>query len=206
MDLEQVLERSRELARTDRHPENLALLREVIEKYPDEPEVALRAAAAYYGEDNDETERLTRHAVTLSPEDPTVLTRAASMMLELGRTDEALELSGQARNYADQDFPLLADLVHIVGRAALVRGEYEKAEPPLRVAFDNQPESFGHGQFLAMVLESQGRYEEALEVVEESLRHWPDDPKLDVQRIRLRLILFGPDTLLPGATVTESAD
>ena len=204
--LEQVLERSRELARAGLHAEDLALLRDALDEYPGEPEVALRAAVAYYGEDDAEAQRLARRAATLGPEDPVVLTRAASVMLDLGRTDEALELTGRARDHADHDFPLLADLVHLAGRIALVRGEYEKAESPLRVAFENQPESFGHGQYLATLLESQGRAEEALEVVEESLRHWPDDPQLDVQRIRLRLTLFGPDSLPSDTTFTQSAD
>lgn len=198
MGLEQVLERSRALSGADRNLENLALLRDALEEYPGESEVALRAAAAYYGEENDEAERLVRRAVTLSPEDPAVLLRAASMMLDLGRTDDALALSKEAGNYADHDFPLVFDLAHLGGRIALVCEEHEIAEPLLRVAFDNQPESFGHGRFLAMLLEAQERDEEALEVVEEALRHRPDDRDLELRRIRLRLTLFGPDSLPPG--------
>lgn len=184
--LEQVLERSRELARTDRHSENLALLRDALEQYPAEAEIALRAAAAHFGEDDDQTERLARRAVVLSPQDPAVLMRAASMMLELGRTDDALELSGKARDHADEDFPLVFDLVHLGGRIALAREKPEIAEPLLRGAFDHQPESIGHGRYLAMLLESQGRLEEALEVAEEALRHWPDDRVL--RRIRANVV------------------
>jgi len=204
--LEQVLERSRELVRADRHPENLALLHEALDEHPGEPEIALRAAVAYYGEDEDEAERLARRAVALSPENPAVLMRAASMMLNLGRVDDALDWSRQARDRADPDFPLVFDLAHLVGKIALAREEPEVAERLLRLAFDHQPESFGHGRYLARLLESQGRREEALEVVDEALVHSSDDSDLEALGIGLRLILFGPDTLPPGTTFTHTAD
>ncbi len=201
LSLEQVLERSRELTRADRHQENLTLLSEALERHPDEPELVLTAATAYFGEDEAQTERLMRHAVELAPDDPTVLTRAGFMALDRGFTDDALAWSRQAYDHADDDFPFVFDLVHLGGRIALARENAEVAERLLRLAFDNQPESFGHGRFLAALLESQDRYEEALEVVEETRRHWPDDRTLEDMRIRLRVLVHGIDTLPPGYTV-----
>lgn len=202
--LEQVLERSDELARADRHQENLALLTDALGQHPDEPEVALRAAAAYHGEDDGQTERLPRHAVALAPDDPIVLTRAGFMMLDLGLTDQALEWSRHAQERADADFPLVFDLVHLGGKIALARDEPEVAERLLRLAFENQPETLGHGRYLAALLEAQSRDEEALEVVEEALVHRPEDRDLDVRRIRLRFALFGPESLPPGTEFSKT--
>jgi len=54
-----------------------------------------------------------------------------------------------------------------------------------------------------MLLE-QERDEEALEVVEEAWRHGPDNRDLELQRIRLRLTLFGPDSLPDGERARAS--
>lgn len=104
-DLEQVLERSDELARADRHQENLALLTDALGQHPDEPEVALRAAAAYHGEDDGQTERHARHAVALAPEDPIVLTRAGFMSSTSGSPIRRSSGRATLRNALTLTFP-----------------------------------------------------------------------------------------------------
>ncbi len=64
-------------------------------------------------------------------------------------------------------------------------GEDEQGEQMLREAFEADPEMVGHGQALAGLLEQRGRHAEALEVIDEGLRHRPGDEALTEMRERV---------------------
>jgi len=192
-ELRETLARSIELTRAGRHEEHLVLMRAALARYPGELEVVIRAAGAYVVDAPEEAAELAREAVKLAPEDPATLTRAASVMFYLGRLEEARELLIRAVARADEDFVLAFDLAYLSGQLALAGGDEDKAEELLQLAFDNQPETPGHGFALAGLLDHRGEYERALEVVEEALRHRPGDQFLEELRVRLRGAAAGSD-------------
>jgi tetratricopeptide (TPR) repeat protein len=114
-----VLERSAALIDAGRDKENEALLRAAASRFPDQHEVLLQAGVAVAGSAPQEAKQYLRRAAELSPSDPEVLFRCASMMFALGAFDDSRAYAHRARELADETFPLLVDL--IPGRFELPR-------------------------------------------------------------------------------------
>jgi tetratricopeptide (TPR) repeat protein len=66
-------------------------------------------------------------------------------------------------------------LLHVSGRIAAVREEYERAEEMLGEAFRKTPTLPHHGAAYAEVLAILGRYVEALAVIEQASAVFQDD-------------------------------
>jgi tetratricopeptide (TPR) repeat protein len=163
--VKEVADRSRELVAADRLDENAELLREAVTRFPDDAELHLLAAAAVGAVGSHaEAGHLTRRAGELAWDDPHRLTWAASQMLDAGDLDEAQAWIRRVYELAPDDFELAADLAHLVGRLALVRGRQDEAEKMLRTAFELDPDTPAHGRLLAELLEQGGRSAEALEI------------------------------------------
>lgn len=200
--LDETLDRSQELTRAGRHDEHLALMREALARHPGDLEVVIRAAAAHVVESPEQAAELAREAVEMSPEDPATLLRAAFVMFHVKRLDEARKLFVRATETAPDDFVLAGDLVYLGGQIFFAYGNDDKAEEFLKLAFDDQPEEPGRGFALAGLLEQQGEYERALEVVEKARRHRPDDELLEEQLVRLIIVVRGPEALPPEYSVS----
>jgi Flp pilus assembly protein TadD len=178
-----VIERSNELVRQRRDAENADLLQAALERFPDAPHVRLHAAAAAVaGQDPEAAETLLRGAVCIAPDDPAVLTHAAFLAFDLDRYGKAETWIRRAVAIAPSDFVLAGSVAHLVGKLALVRGELDLAEQMLRLGFELEPTMFGHGMLLGALLEHRGRVAEALGVLEEAVRHRPDDEALKKAR------------------------
>jgi len=201
--LDQTLERSDALTRAGRHDEHLELMREAVRRFPDQDEVLIRAAAAHVMEAPEEAARLAVRAVTLAPGDPAMLTRAASVAFALERYEQATAWVKDATARADGDFPLAFDLIHLGGKLAIVRGDDEHAEQLLRAAFEQEPETPGHAEVLAGLLEERGRPREALAVIDEADSRRSSSARLDTLRTRLRIAVEEPDNLPPGDTIDD---
>jgi tetratricopeptide (TPR) repeat protein len=156
-EVKEVADRSRELVAADRLEENAELLRDAVERFPDDAEVHLLAAAAARSVGaHEEGERLTRRAGELAWDDPHRLTWAASQMLDIGEVDEAQAWIRRIHEIVPDDFEMAADLAHLVGRLAWARGQEKEAEQMLRAAYDLDPDTPAHGQVLEELLERTG--------------------------------------------------
>ena len=177
-EVEEVLARARDVGRAGRHAESVELLRRAVARFPDHPELLVRVAVAVARTAPAESQEYARRAVRVAPDDPAVLFRCASLMFSHGRFDESRRYAKRARAFADQDFPLLVDLIHLAGKLAAQKGNHADAEKALRIAFEEDPSGIGHGRELAEFYFRRGRLEEAAAVAEEALCHQPDDAAL----------------------------
>ncbi len=155
------------------------------------PDLLLRVAGTVLAERPDASAvdhatQLVGYATARAPDDPGILTRAASLLFYAGAIDAAAEAARLAAARATPEFALAWDLVHITGRVAAARGQTEVAEELLADAFDAEPDSFNHGHALAELYGERGAHEQALAVVETALRHRPDDAKLLALRRRVQ--------------------
>jgi len=117
---------------------------------------------------------------------PMILGRCATLMYDLGEYGSAEEYVRRAVPVADDDFPLLADMLHLIGKLALQKDNDEIAERYLSLAFELGPGSLGHADFLATFLMGKERYQEAAEVVNKGLlEHAPDRDRLLKLRSRM---------------------
>lgn len=176
--IEELLRESRALSREGLDEQNEILLRKALSHFPDHPELLVQTAAAISRTAPDEAKGHLRRAVQLSPDEPGILFCSASLMFSLGEISESRDYAHRARARAGADFPLLVDLIHLAGKLADQKGNYEDAEKALTIAFDEEPCTLGHGRVLAEFYVRRGRLVEALDVVSRAQHHLPEDEAL----------------------------
>lgn len=106
------------LLRQDRVNEYRELARGLVDQYPDDPLVRLHygRALAFVPMGRDESVEQLRRAVGSAPEDPRVLTLAASLMFQAGEFDQAQDYIRRAEPLVKLSaFPYAADLVNLAG-------------------------------------------------------------------------------------------
>lgn len=170
-----LLDKSLKLTRAGLHAENEKLLRDAVERFPIDAELVFRLAVAICEQHPHESKQHLRRAVSLAPDDPGILTRGASLMFALGDVKAAREWAEQARTRAQDGFPLLIPLIHLIGKLAEGQGSYEAAEQALTIAFREEPETVEHARVLAQFYVRRGRLREAAEVVSTALAEHEDD-------------------------------
>jgi Flp pilus assembly protein TadD len=195
------IDRSRSLIDEGRVEDAAEILRVAVSDYPEDAEVRLLTSAAVASLDStEEAKGLTREAAKLAWDDPGRLTWAASQMLTWGEPDEARQLVNRVYEIAPDDFEMTTELTHLTGKLALVYGDEDGAERLLRMSFEAEPGGSGYARTLAVYLTQQSRLIEALEVVQEGLRHRADDADLVHLRGELEGAMGGsPDSSSNGA-------
>jgi hypothetical protein len=121
--------------------------------------------------------RLLRRAAQLASNNPAVLTRCASSMVEVGGVDEIEPWVNRARELAQPGFPLADDIQRLMGCVHWANGNHRAAEPLLRAAFYGDPTSLD-GFPLAATYMEMGDYARAEATLEESLRRGARHPGL----------------------------
>lgn len=132
-----------------------------------------------------EPKALVRKAAHLAREDPGLLVRCASTMVEMGGVDEIEPWVTRAEKLAGRGFPLADELTRLRGCVHWARGDLEAAEPLLRAAFYADPASRS-GFALAATYMERGDYPSAAKIVEESLARGGRHPGLQQIRADLR--------------------
>lgn len=184
-ELHEILKQSEALEQYGRDQENAALLIDAIRRFPDDVELCVRTSLALLPTSPQECKRLLQRATDLAPDDPKTFTRCASQMFYLAEYDTAREYVRSAGRLAPNDFPLRAELLHLMGRLAAEKGDDSLAEQALVAAFDEAPAGAGHGRVLAEFYARRSRVPEALEVADEAVLHLPDDENLHATRERI---------------------
>jgi Tfp pilus assembly protein PilF len=176
------------------------ILRQAERRAPEDPDVQLGLADALLASESPEAHEQIRRAATLAGGDPLRLTRVASHMLFIGDVPATRRLVDEAWRLAGEDLDLIALLEYTTGLVAGAEGDAATAERLLESAFRREPGHPEFGRSLASFHKRHGGEIRAREVVEEALRHRPDDAELlsmraDVQartRKRKRLRGEGP--------------
>jgi eukaryotic-like serine/threonine-protein kinase len=118
-----------------------------------------------YDWDWDAAEKSFRNALELNPSLTDARSLYARFLAARGRVDEALDEAEQARELdpLSPDAALVVGLMHYYGR------QYGRAEDELHEALSLGPDFARAHALLGRVLEAQGRYDEALEVIRRAL-------------------------------------
>jgi Flp pilus assembly protein TadD len=150
-------------------------MRRALVECPGDTEFCIRYALAVIKDEPDDALDHVRKAASLSGGDPGSLARCAAIMYDLGEYEDARRYVRQLIPLADDDFALMTDVVHLIGKLAAEKGNHEVAERYLTEAFEAGPGAQGHARHLAQFLMSQGRSREALDVVTAALTQNPED-------------------------------
>jgi|GEM_PF-3237156 len=169
------------------------ILRQAERRAPEDPDVQLGLADALVASDSPEAYEQIRRAATLAAGDPRRLTRIASHTLYVDDVPATRRLVDAASRLAGEDFDLIALLEYTTGIVAVAEGDDGTAERLLESAFRREPEHQEFGRSLASFHLRRGGVVRAREVVEEALRHRPDDEAL----LSMRASLAGVDAQPP---------
>lgn len=189
-DLHLLLERAFALGKAGRDAESEALLQTAVDRFPDDAEARLRLGSTIGDERPTEAVGHYRAAASLAPHDPLKLTRCATHMYSLGEFEDARDYVVRVHSLvADpREFEYLPQLFHVFGRLAERGGATAEAEEALSLAFELDPEMYGHAEVLAAFLADRERFTEALEILSKGLEHRPGDEPL--MRMRADIIAF----------------
>jgi thioredoxin-like negative regulator of GroEL len=121
-------------------------------------------------------------AVSLAPDDPEILVRAAALSFDNGRYERSRELLLRARDHATPDFDLMPTMAYLGGALVLRDGRRDEALLLLEAAFEASPSSRGYGYLLAVELLRAGRTADARTVAAQAL----DSGAIDEDLPRLR--------------------
>lgn len=159
----------------ERWGENEALVRDAVARYPNSAELSIRAAVAQIESRPDRARELAHRAVSLEPKNPALLTRCASFFTATRDFQDAERYAKAAYDLAPPAFEFVAELAYVFGRVAWERGEDDRAERLLELAFRTEPEGFRYGAWLARFYASNERFEDALVILDQTLEHCPGD-------------------------------
>jgi Flp pilus assembly protein TadD len=169
-ELDRAISHAGRLLSERRDQENLEFLEEAVQQFPDSAEIQLLYATALLADRPDAVASEVEKAVDLTPNDPTILVRAASLMLNRGETEATRSYTERARQLAEPDFVLEGGLARLEGVLAAYENNYELAEKKLRFAVEADPEFYTFARDLARVLlEARGQQAEAVEVIDQAL-------------------------------------
>jgi Flp pilus assembly protein TadD len=174
----EIIEQSTRFLNERRDAEDLSLLAEAVERFPQDPEIRIRYASALLPFQPEEVPAQARLAVDLDPDNPSFLTHAASLMFRSDDVDAAREYVGRASRLAPKDFLFAPELANLGGVILAHDGDNELAEEALRAAVEAEPHNGRFAADLALVLAANERIAEARTVLDEALALSPDHESL----------------------------
>ncbi|MGN6587968.1 MAG: tetratricopeptide repeat protein [Solirubrobacterales bacterium] len=181
-----VVDRSWQLLNEGSYQEGLDFLKNAIDQFPDNAEIRMHYATVLLNFQPAEVRPQVVKAVELDPSDPTILVRAASIMVNRGDPDLARSYVARANALAQPDFSMLSPLSHVEGDLARLDGNYDLAEEKLRRAAEIDPTFFMPVSALAKLLSEQGKHTQALEAIDQALPIVKN--KDELRRIRMELV------------------
>ena len=120
---------------------------------------ALWLARLYrFENDHAQAEKILREVLRRDPDNGPALEQLSQLLIDSGRSQEAIELLNQAAGSAASP-----DVYDLLGDAYSQNKEYPKAEDAYRHAVEIDPDDPGHRHGLAQALLSQDKYAPALE-------------------------------------------
>jgi Flp pilus assembly protein TadD len=169
MQRDAAVRRARRLQSEDRDRETLEFLEKARLRFPKEAEFQLLYATTLLAFRRDDVTGEVAKAVGLAPDDPTVLVRAAHLMRGEGEPEVARFYMARARELAEPDFIFEGGIANLEGVYAAFDKRYDFAEERLRFAVEADPDFWAFAEDLARFLAARGRFEEAIEVVDDAM-------------------------------------
>ena len=147
--------------------------REILRLDPKDGQSALWLARLYrFENEHDKAEETLRTILNRDPQNEGALEQMSQLMMDEGRTPEAIELLTKAASMATS--PTLFDLL---GDAYSQSREYAKAEEAYQKAVDGDPDELSHRKELAQTLLTEEKFPEALEEFKKLAVAEPEAPE-----------------------------
>ena len=134
----------------------------------------------------DESERCSRQALSLEPENVDLLNELGVAVWRQGRAEEAEQICRDACRIRSEDFRILTNL----GLALMDQGRAEEAADSFRHALRIQPHTFQARMNLGIILSNQGHFEPAMDALWEAFELCNESPEA-VQNIGMNLARVG---------------
>ena len=149
-----------------------------IERHPNDPGLLLRRAMVRiaWGHPS-EAEADARMAAAYGPRDPEPRRFLCSLMLSMGRKDEAIQALDEAFRLDPED----GDTAEGLGELFISTGKFKEAIRPAEQAAKLNPESVRAWSVLAAARLASGQVEKAREAAEQATAKGPEDPRAWVQ-------------------------
>ena len=177
--------RGRQLLSADDHHATREFLEGAVGRFTDNPEILILLASVSLELEPEKVSSYAIRAAELGADDADVQVQAGHLLLGRGEIDAARRCAMQARRFAGPDFVLMAGLEGLEGKLASLAGEYDRAEELFRSAVEREPEYSTYPVDLARFLTNWDRKDDALAVIDESLKRVKD--KHDLERMRSRI-------------------
>lgn len=142
-------------------------LGQAVQAFPRSARLRMMLGVALSEIDRNRANDQFAEAVQLCPEDPVVLTEAASHMASIGNARGAEAVVQRVVEIAPPDFAYQSVVENVLGRVADHHGRDDEAERHLRRALDLEPGDQVSAATLMRFLCSRGRVDEATAVVDE---------------------------------------
>lgn len=182
------IHRGRTLQVEQRYDEFHQFLQEAVQQFPDDPAIRLLYATSLLDVRSGDVVPEAIKAVELAPNDPMILTQAASLIFNQGAVERARPYVTRAEELAPEDFIFTAELKGLAGQLRAHDGDDEFAEEALRAAVNLKPDQEALARHLAEFLADRYRMEEAVEVIDRALKLTKKKEHLE----RLRVEMAGP--------------
>lgn len=162
--------------------EAFEFLRRAVWEFPEDPQIRLHYASILLVFRPDDVGQEAAKAVELGCDDPGSLVRAAGLLKFAGQWDDVRSCVARANELAEPDFVLKAGLDNLNGILAAMDHEFDRAEKLFRSATEEeQINAIDLAKFLAW----RNRDAEALEVIDEALKHV--GYKFSLERLRSKI-------------------
>jgi len=183
--LRRLLERHWRISSSGDYARSDALLREILDEFPSDPEVLMTWGMARAHVAPEEAKTFLIRAADLAPEDPYLQVSIGGALHGLGAIDEAYACAERATRSMPDDFDFAPQLANLMGRVAGSQGKLPVAREALQWAFEQEPGYRGHAYDLAQFLARHDGAEAALSVLRNLPADLPSDDLAHGLRARL---------------------
>jgi Flp pilus assembly protein TadD len=186
------IDQGRRLLATGQHQEAFEFLEEAVRRFPEDAEIRLLYASILLAFRPEDVAVEAAKAIELGPDDPSILVRAAHLLLQRGEVRAARSWTARANELVKPEFVLMSALESLEGRIAALDGDDDLAEEKLRNALEHDPAYSTFAVDLAKFLAERGRRADAVDVIREALGRVND--RGDLERMLQELEAEDPAT------------
>jgi Flp pilus assembly protein TadD len=165
-----MLRRAHRLLSEGRTEEHRRHVEKAVSEFPDDPDVRLEYAVALRSSEPTKAREEALHAIDLDKSgDVARLTKAARTLMIVGDLDTARAWVERGLSLEGDNGVVATELRSIRGHIAVREKNYESAELDFRAAHEAEPTDARFTRDLAALLARDGRFAEALQIIDQTL-------------------------------------
>lgn len=179
------LSQGRKLLIAGKQQEALDFLEQAVRRFPKDPEIRVLYATVLLAFRPEEVGAEATRAAELGSDNPGVLVMAGQRLLFAGDLETARSCAVRASELVEPGFLHMSSLFNLTGLIAASDGDNDLAEEKLRAAVKGEPSNESFVKNAAVFLAEKGRLSEAVEVLDEGLKHAESKDALESMRAQM---------------------